>query len=133
MDENWITESVIGAAVEVHRELGPGLLESAYRTCLSEELRSRNLRVEAEASLPLTYRGIRLECGYRLDLLVEQQVLVELKAVRALDDLHLAQLLTYLKLSGKRIGLLVNFNVPLLKHGIRRVIHDPSAPSSFRS
>jgi GxxExxY protein len=112
MDENRVTECVIGAAVEVHRALGAGLLESTYRTCLTHELRLRGLEVEAEVPLPLTYRDVRLECGYRLDLLVERQVIIELKAVRALDDLHAAQLLTYLKLSKKRIGLLINFNVP---------------------
>ena len=130
MEENRITEKVIGAAVEVHRELGPGLLESAYRTCLVQELRCMDTRVESEVPLPVIYRGVRLECGYRLDLLVEGQIIVELKAVHVLEALHTAQLLTYLKLSKKRIGLLINFNVPLLKDGIRRVIFGPPLPPS---
>lgn len=126
---NRVTERVIGAAVEVHRELGPGLLESAYRTCLTQELRINGVLVESEVSLPVAYRGVRLECGYRADLIVEQQVIVELKAVHALEDLHTAQLLTYLRMSGRRIGLLINFNVPLLRQGIRRVIFGPPDPS----
>jgi GxxExxY protein len=128
MEDNRITESVIGAAVQVHRELGPGILESAYRTCLTQELRLNGVRVDSEVALPVIYRGARLECGYRLDLLVEGQVIVELKAVHALEELHAAQLLTYLRLSGKRIGLLINFNVPLLKQGIRRLVFGPQGP-----
>jgi GxxExxY protein len=128
MEDNKITESVIGAAVQVHRELGPGLLESAYRTCLTQELRLNCVRVDSEVAIPVIYRGARLECGYRLDLLVEGQVIVELKAVQALEELHAAQLLTYLRLSGKRIGLLINFNVPLLKQGIRRLVFGPQGP-----
>jgi GxxExxY protein len=124
MEDNRITESVIGAAVQVHRELGPGLLESAYRTCLTQELRLNGVRVDSEVALPVIYRGARLECGYRLDLLVEGQVIVELKAVHALEELHAAQLLTYLRLSGKRIGLLIN----LMKQGIRRLVFGPQGP-----
>ena len=133
MDGDTATsEQVIGAAVEVHKELGPGLLESAYRACLVHELRLQGVRVEAEVPLPLHYRGLMLDCGYRLDLVVAGELIVELKAVQALDPLHLAQLLTYLKLAAKPVGLLINFNVPLLKLGVRRVVHclasAPSAP-----
>ncbi len=117
-----VSGAVIRAAVEVHRELGPGLLESAYRVCLVHELRGQGMRVEAEVPLPVSYRGVRLECGYRLDLVVEEGLIVELKSVQALDDLHTAQLLTYLKLCCRPLGLLINFNAPLLKQGIRRVI-----------
>ena len=123
MVENEITEQVIGAAIEVHRALGPGLLESAYRGCLREELRARGVSVQAKVSLPLEYRNVRLECGYRLDLIVEGLVIVELKSVAQLDELHCAQLLTYLRLARKRVGLLINFNVPVLKQGVRRLIH----------
>ena len=113
---------VIRAAVEVHRELGPGLLESAYRICLVHELRSRGQCVATEVPLSISYRGMSLECGYRLDLVVEDSLIVELKTVQALDSLHTAQLLTYLRLTGKPVGLLINFNVPLLKQGIRRLV-----------
>jgi GxxExxY protein len=113
---------VIAAAIEVHRELGPGLLESAYRSCLVHELLGRGVRVDAEVPLAVTYRGKQLECCYRLDLVVERTLLVELKAVQALDELHTSQLLTYLRLARQPLGLLINFNVPLLRRGIRRVI-----------
>ena len=117
-----ITERIIGAAMTVHRELGPGLLESAYRACLVYELGRRGLRAEQEVRLPVRYKGIDLRLGYRLDLLVEDQIIIELKAVKALSPIHEAQLLTYLKLAEREVGLLLNFNVPLLKHGIRRLI-----------
>jgi GxxExxY protein len=118
-----LSARVIAAAIEVHRELGPGLLESVYRSCLVHELRSRNQRVETEVPLPLTYRGMRVGCSYRLDLVVEQTLIVELKAVDALEPLHVAQLLTYLRLTNQPLGLLINFNVPALKKGgIRRVV-----------
>ena len=110
------------AALDVHRELGPGLLESAYLSCLVHELRSRGQRVETEVPLAVTYRGMRLECGYRLDLLVERTLSIELKAVRVLEALHTAQLLTYFRLTGQPLGLLINFNVPVLKPGVRRVL-----------
>jgi len=113
---------VIAAAIDVHRELGPGLLESAYRTCLVHELRTRGQRVETEVPLPVTYRGVQLRCGYRLDLVVERTLIIELKAVHVLEALHIAQLLTYLRLAGQPLGLLINFNVPVLKQGIRRVV-----------
>jgi len=121
---NAITQEVIGAAIAVHRTLGPGLLESAYEACLAYELTERGLAVERQKGLPVAYRGVRVDCGYRIDLLVEGLVVVELKAVEKLDSIHEAQLLSYLKLSGCRVGLLINFNVKLLKHGIRRMVND---------
>lgn len=123
MTENEITEKIIGAAIRVHKELGPGLLESAYKECLYYELKQMGLNVEKEKPLPLIYHEVRLEIGYRVDLLVERKVIVELKAVEALNDVHLAQVLTHLKLNNNRIGLLINFNVSVLKDGIRRLIN----------
>jgi GxxExxY protein len=117
---NRITERVIGAAIEVHRNLGPGLLESAYRACLTHELNERGLEVEREKELPVVYKAIRLDCGYRLDLLVEHTVVVELKAVQEIHPVHEAQILSYLKLSGRPLGLLINFHVKQLTEGIRR-------------
>ena len=117
-----ITYSIRGAAFKVHRELGPGLLESAYENCLCYEMRRMGLKVDRQAGLPLTYYGIRLEVGYRIDLLVEDQVILELKAVEKLDGVHTAQMLTYLRLSGKKLGLLINFNTPNLQHGIKRFV-----------
>ncbi len=122
MELNEISGKVIGGAIEVHRELGPGLLESAYETCLRYELHQRGLRVEHQVAQPVSYKGLELECGYRLDLLVENQVIVELKAVEGILPIHEAQLLTYLKLRNLHLGLLINFNVPLLKNGIKRLI-----------
>lgn len=116
------TRVIIGCAIEVHRHLGPGLLESAYRECLTHELRSRDLMVEREVPLPVAYKQIRLEAGYRMDLVVERSVVVELKAVDTLLPVHQAQLLTYLRFSGKLIGLLINFNVPSLRLGIKRLV-----------
>ena len=116
-----LTSEIIGAAIEVHRFLGPGLLESAYEACLSYELRLRNLKLEHQKPLPIVYKNVMLECGYRLDLLVEDQVIVEIKSVQELDPVHEAQLLSYLKLRGGGRGLLINFNVKLLKDGIRRL------------
>lgn len=118
-----ITQTIIGAAIEVHRALGPGLLESAYEVCLVYELRQRGLRVEQQKPLPVVYRDISLDCAYRVDLVVEDAVIVELKAVDALLPIHQAQLLSYLKLSGCKVGLLINFNVRVLKEGIRRVVN----------
>ena len=118
MDElNKITEAIIGAAIEVHRHLGPGLLESAYRECLRYELLQRGYDALQEVSLPLTYKDVKLDCGYRLDLLVNDAVIVEIKSVEALAGIHEAQLLSYLKISGGKISLLLNFNVKMLKHG----------------
>ena len=119
---NEITEQVIGAAIQVHRTLGPGLLESAYEACLAFELTKRDLRVAQQMPLPIVYDEVRIDCGYRLDLVVEEQVIVELKSVEKLLPIHEAQLLSYLKLSGCPVGLLINFNVPLLKNGIRRMV-----------
>ena len=119
---NLLTHEVIGAAIEVHRKLGPGLLESAYRKCLCRELVLRGIPYRTEQPLPLEYKGIRLECGYRLDILVGGIVAVEIKAVEALAPIHDAQLLTYLRVGGWRVGLLINFNVVVLKNGIRRKI-----------
>jgi len=122
-DLNKITEAIIGAAIKVHRTLGPGLLESAYQECLCRELSLREIPFQREVALPVRYEGVLLDCGYRLDLVVADSVIVELKALDHLMPVHEAQLLTYLKLSGKRVGLLINFNVPLLKDGIlRRVL-----------
>ena len=123
MKENEITEKIIGAAILVHKALGPGLLESAYRECLYYELKEQGLFVEKEKPLPLIYKEVKLDMGYRVDFLVENKVVVELKSVEALNDVHLAQVLTYLKLNNSRIGLLINFNVSVLKHGIRRLIN----------
>ncbi len=121
---NELTEAIIGAAIAVHRELGPGLLESTYEACLVYELIDRGFRVERQKELPVIYRGVKIECGYRLDLIVEDKVVIELKAVDSVLPIHEAQLLSYLKLSGKRVGLLINFNVTQLIKGIRRRVMD---------
>jgi GxxExxY protein len=121
---NQITGSIIGAAIEVHRTLGPGLLESAYEACLVYELAERELEVEQQKPLPLVYKEVTLDCGYRLDLLVENTVIVEIKAVDRLQPIHQAQLLSYLKLSGCEVGLLINFNVKMLKQGICRMVNN---------
>jgi GxxExxY protein len=121
---NEITELIIGAAIAVHKELGPGLLESAYEACLAYELAQRGLKVELQKPLPVAYHQIRLDCGYRIDMLVEDKVIIELKAVEKLEPIHEAQLLSYLKLSGCSVGLLINFNVRVLKHGIKRLVHN---------
>ena len=120
---NKITEKIINGAISVHRELGPGLLESAYGACLVYELASQNLKIERQKTLPLRYRGIQLDCGYRLDLLVEESIIVEIKAIEKLEPIHEAQLLSYLKLSKCPVGLLINFNVKVLKDGIRRLVN----------
>jgi GxxExxY protein len=123
-DINSITETVIGAAISVHKELGPGLLESAYEACLAYELAQRGLSVERQKPLPVTYRGVKLECGYRIDLLVDRTVIVEVKTVEELAPIHEAQLLSYLKLSGCKVGLLINFNVKRLTDGLRRLVNN---------
>lgn len=120
---NAITERIINSAITVHKELGPGLLESAYEACLTHELLSNGLTVERQKELPIQYRDLRIDCGYRLDLLVENQVIVELKSVNELESIHEAQVLSYLKLSGYKVGLLINFNVKFLKDGIRRFVN----------
>ena len=127
MKPNELTERIIGAAVRVHRELGPGLLESAYEACLAHELADGGLKVERQKSLPVNYRGLQLDEGYRIDLLVGDMIVVELKAVSRLDPIHEAQLLSYLRLSGKPVGLLINFHVPKLTDGVRRVVNGPHA------
>lgn len=122
MEMNSITERIIGAAIAVHRALGPGLLESTYESCLATELEERGLTVERQHPVPVVYKNVRLDCGYRIDMLVHRAVIVELKAVARLDPVHSAQLLTYLRLSGLSTGLLINFNVALLKDGIHRFV-----------
>ena len=123
MIENEISGQIIGAAIEVHRALGPGLLESAYKECLYYKLFQAGLNVEKEKPMPLIFEEVLLECGYRIDLLVENKVVIEVKSVESLNDVHLAQTLTYMKLGGYKLGLLVNFNVVKLKDGIKRVIN----------
>lgn len=124
MDElNKITEAIIGAAIEVHRALGPGLLESAYIACLVYELRERGYKVLQEVPLPLIYKDVQLDCSYRLDLLVNDAVIVEVKSVESIEPIHEAQLLSYLKLADCKVGLLINFNVKMLKHGIKRLVN----------
>ena len=122
MDSNNLTGLLIGAAIEVHRILGPGLLESAYEECLCRELELRNIPFEKQKPLPLTYKGIDIDCGYRLDIVAGGEVVVELKSCSSLEPIHEAQLLTYLRLTGIKIGLLINFNVSILKDGIRRLV-----------
>ena len=123
LDINKLTRDVIGAAIEVHKILGPGLLESAYEECLCHELKLRNITYERQKELPIEYKGIKLDCGYRLDIVVARKLILELKSCNNLEPIHKAQLLTYLKLTGIRIGLLINFNVPILKQGIKRIIY----------
>ena len=130
---NVLTGLVIGACIEVHRCLGPGLLESAYEHCLCYELSLAGLEFERQKPLPVVYKGVRLDCGYRLDVVVEDSLILELKAVETLLPIHTAQLLTYLKLSQLTLGLLINFNVPVLKSGLRRIANSfqaSSAPSA---
>ena len=121
--EEQLTGQIIGAAIEVHKQLGPGLLESTYQACLCHELELRGISFEYEKPLPLEHKGIKLDCGYRIDLLVAGLVIVEIKSVEALAPIHEAQLLTYLKLTGIKVGFLINFNVVVLKNGIRRLVH----------
>lgn len=121
--ENILSNKIIGLAIKVHTNLGPGLLESAYQECLFYELKKAGFHVEKEKPMPLVYEEVKLDVGYRIDLLIENKVLVELKSVEALNDVHLAQTLTYLKLGNYKLGLLINFNVSQLKNGIRRVIN----------
>ncbi|MGH9866206.1 MAG: GxxExxY protein [Candidatus Acidiferrales bacterium] len=122
MSENEITRAIIGSAIEVHKLLGPGLLESAYEECLCHEFALRRITFEKQKPVPLIYKETKLDCGFRLDLLVEKTVVVELKSVEALGPIHEAIVLTYLRLSGHKLGLLINFNVTLLKDGIRRFV-----------
>ncbi|MCL2104315.1 MAG: GxxExxY protein [Kiritimatiellaeota bacterium] len=122
MTENEISKTVLDAGIKIHKALGPGLLESAYEECLFYELQQYGLSVEKQKALPLVYQDVKLDAGYRVDLLVEKKLVVEIKSVEALSDLHLAQVLTYLKLSGCKLGLLINFNTVLFKNGVKRVI-----------
>ena len=122
MELNEITHEILDSAYKIHSKLGPGLLESAYQACLVYELRKKGLKVEVEKPLPLIYEEVKLECGYRIDILVADQVVVELKTVEAFTDVHTAQVLTYLKLSESKVGLLINFYVKSLKDGIKRLI-----------
>ena len=128
-----LTANIIGAAIEVHTALGPGLLESTYEECMAREMQLGELRFERQVPLPVAYKGVKLDCGYRLDFVVDRAVVVELKAVDTLRPIHEAQLLTYLRLGGWTVGLLINFNVPVLRNGIKRVVlnhKDISAPSA---
>jgi GxxExxY protein len=119
---NVLTKEIIGAAIEVHRHLGPGLLESAYQQCLAKEFQLRGIPYQSEWPLPLEYKGLRVNCGYRVDFLVANSVVIETKAVEAIAPVHEAQLLTYMRLGGWKVGLLINFNVLALKNGIRRKV-----------
>ena len=123
MNENEISNIIIGAAIEVHKQLGPGLLESSYEACLAYELRQHGLNIQTQVPLPVVYKGIKLEAGYRIDVLVENKVIVEVKSVDALADIHIAQVLTYLKLQDLKLGLLINFNTVKVTSGVRRVIN----------
>ena len=124
-DVNQLTELLIGCAIEVHRTLGPGLLESAYEVCLCRELTLRGIHFERQVAIPVEYKGVKLDCGYRSDLIVTNMILVEIKAVDQLAPIHDAQLLSYLKLTGLKVGLLINFNERMLTHGIRRKVLGP--------
>ena len=123
MTENDIASKILGAAIEVHKALGPGLLESAYQECLFYKLSKEGLQVVKEKPMPLVFEEVKLECGYRIDLLVENKVVIEIKSVEGLSDVHLAQTLTYMKLGDYKLGLLINFNVKLLKNGIKRIVN----------
>jgi GxxExxY protein len=130
-----LSEKVIGACIEIHRHLGPGLLESAYEECLCHELSPAGVKFERQKTLPVSYKSVKLDCGYRLDVVLEGSLIVELKTVDQLLPIHEAQLLTYLKLSGISLGLLINFNVPTLKQGLKRIVNnfpDFSAPPRLR-
>ncbi len=121
MRENELSGQVIGAAIEVHKQLGPGLLESAYEECLAHEMKLRGIFFERQKAVPLTYKGVQLDCGYRLDFLVDGLVVVELKTVKNFEPVHEAQMITYLRLTNKKLGLLLNFHTPLMKKGIKRI------------
>jgi GxxExxY protein len=124
MDVNQLSNKIIGAAIEVHKALGPGLLESAYEECLCQELELRGLHYERQKPLPVVYKGRKLDCGYRLDVVVENEIILELKSSETLEPIYDAQLLTYLKLSGLHLGLILNFNVSMMRDGIRRIVHE---------
>ncbi|HRW21899.1 MAG TPA: GxxExxY protein [Bacteroidales bacterium] len=123
MTENELSNKIIGCAIDVHKQLGPGLLESAYQECLYYELKQLGLNVQKEKPMPIIYKDVKLDHGYRIDLLVENKVVIEIKTVEALNDVHFAQVLTYLKLGNYKLGLLLNFQVTTLKNGIKRIIN----------
>lgn len=123
MTENEISKKIIGSAIEVHKQLGPGLLESSYETCLAYELRQQGLNIKTQVALPLVYKDVKLSAGYRIDILVENKVIIEMKAVDALADIHTAQLLTHLKQKNLKLGLLINFNSITVIHGVKRIIN----------
>ena len=124
MDINQLSSKIIGAAIEVHNSLGPGLLESAYEKCLCHELKLRGLSFENQKPLALSFKGEKLDCGYRLDIVVEKAIIVEMKSCEKIEPIHKAQLLTYLKLSGLSLGLVLNFNVPMMRDGITRIVNN---------
>jgi GxxExxY protein len=128
-----ITRRIIGAAIEVHRRIGPGLLESAYNACLSFELREMGFRIEEQLPLPVIYRDVKLDCGYRMDFVVEDAVIIEIKAMEQLAPVEYAQLLSYLRLADKRVGLLINFHLRMLKDGIKRIVNDFPEPDTKAS
>lgn len=127
-----LTETIISAAINVHKALGPGLLESAYEACMVYDLAQAGLMIERQKPLPIIYRGVKLECGYRLDLVVENEVIIEIKSVDSILPIHKAQLLSYLKLAGNKVGLLINFNVKVLKDGINRIVNNFPEPLRAR-
>ena len=129
MDIDTLSNVIIGAAIIVHKVLGPGLLESSYEACTAYELTDRGIFVERQLALPIQYKGVRLDCGYRLDMVVDRRIIVEFKSVAKLEPIHDAQMLTYLRLSKLTVGLIMNFNVVLLKEGIRRIVRDYRSPS----
>ena len=124
MDTNELSSKIIGAAIEVHKKLGPGLLESVYEECISHELSLRGIAFERQKPLPVVYKGKKLDCGYRLDIVVEKAIIVEMKSCEKIEPIHRAQLLTYLKLSGLNLGLLLNFNTPVMRDGIVRIVNE---------
>ena len=124
MDINQLSNKIIGAAIEVHKVLGPGLLESAYEKCLCRELKLRRLSLDNQKPLPVVYKGVEIDCGYKMDLVVKNAIVVELKSCEKIEPIHKAQLLTYLKLSGLNLGLLLNFNVPIMREGITRIVNN---------
>ena len=124
MDINELSSKIIGGAIEVHKALGPGLLESAYEECMCHELNLQGFSLERQKPLPVTYKGIILDCGYRLDIVVEKMIILELKSCEKIEPIHKAQLLTYLKLAGLNLGLLLNFNVPVMRDGIVRIVNE---------
>ena len=124
MTENELSNKIIGLAIMVHQSLGPGLLESAYKECLYYKLRESGLIVDKERAMPLVFEEVKLDCGYRIDLLVENKLVIEIKSVETLNDVHMAQTLTYMKLGNYKLGLLINFNVVLLRNSIRRIVNN---------